>query len=161
MTLRSICLLCTLVTLFARTAADAAANYIRFESPNGALVAYIKVGGRVEDASFRAMGYVRDGGRVEDAGFRTLGFVSEDGAVKDATYSTVGYFRPGGRVEDSSYRTVGYAREGVIQDVHLTTVGFYDVGSFEGDVDAALAAYVFFFSRVLFVQPNWETFYKP
>ncbi len=150
---------CCMAVLLVGT--SAAAESIRFESPNGALVAYIKVGGRVEDASFRPLGYVRAGGRVEDAGFRTLGYVGEDGSVKDATYYTLGYFRPSGRVEDSSYRTVGYVREGVIQDVHLTTVGFYDVGSYEGDADAALAAYVFFFSRALFIQPEWETAYKP
>jgi hypothetical protein len=158
MALKSFYVCCMTVFLVAAATAD---DNIRFESPNGALAAYIKVGGRVEDASFRPMGYVRDGGRVEDARFRTLGYVSEGGSVKDATYSTLGYFRPGGRVEDSAYRTVGYVREGVIQDVHLVTVGFYDVGSFEGDVNAALAAYVFFFSRALFIQPKWETAHKP
>jgi hypothetical protein len=158
MALRLLGVYCVAVLL---VGASAAAESIKFESPAGALVAYVRVGGRVEDASFRPVGYVRAGGRVEDAGFRTLGYVSEDGSVKDATYSTLGYFRPGGRVEDSSYRTVGYVREGVIQDVHLATVGFYDVDSFEGDVNAALAAYVFFFSRALFVQPEWETAYKP
>jgi hypothetical protein len=141
-------------------AGNVAADII-VEGPNGALVAYIRDAGRVEDAAFRPLGYVRPGGRVEDARFRTLGYVGEDGSVRDATYYVLGYFRPGGRVEDSSYRTVGYVREGFVQDVRLATVGLYRVGEFDGDVDAALAAYVFFFSPVFFVQPEWETADKP
>lgn len=142
-------------------AATTAAADIRIEGANGAVIAFIRDGGRVEDASFRPLGYVRDGGRVEDMRFRTLGFVNGNGSVEDATYWTVGYFRGGGRVEDASSRTVGYVREGVIQDPRLVTVGFYDASGFQGDVDAAMAAYVFFFSPALFAQPKWNTVHKP
>ncbi len=134
---------------------------IKVEGSNGGVVAYIRDGGRVEDASFRPLGYIRDGGRVEDMRFRTVGFVRGGGSVEDATYWTIGYFRGGGRVEDASFRTVGYVREGVIQDPRFVTVGFYEVSGFEGDVDAAMAAYVFFFSPALFAQPEWDTVHKP
>jgi hypothetical protein len=39
--------------------------------------------------------------------------------------------------------------------------GFYEAGGFAGDVEVAMAAYVFFFSPVLFEQPEWDTVYKP
>jgi len=142
-------------------AVGAAAADIQIRAPSGPVVAYIRDGGRVEDASFRTLGYIRTGGRVEDMRFRTLGFVRDDGSVEDASYWTIGRVRGGGCVEDASSRAVGYVREGVIQDPRLVTVGFYEAGGFTGDVDAALAAYVFFFSPALFTQPEWDTVYKP
>ncbi len=158
MDLKPVCVFLFIGTVLAASTAGAD---IRVEGANGAVVAYIRDGGRVEDASFRTLGYVRDGGRVEDMRFRTLGFVSGDGSVEDATYWNIGHIRGGGRVEDASSRTVGYVREGVIQDSRLVTAGFYDANGFQGDVDAAMAAYVFFFSPALFTQPQWNTVYKP
>ncbi len=142
-------------------AVGAAAADIQIEGANGAVVAYIRDGGRVEDASFRTLGYVRDGGRVEDMRFRTLGFTGDDGSVQDASFWTIGYMRVGGRLEDASFMTVGYIREGVIQDPRFATVGFYEAADFAGDVGTAMAAYVFFFSPALFVQPEWDTVHKP
>jgi hypothetical protein len=142
-------------------AVGAAAADVHITYSTGSVVAYIRDSGRVEDASFRTLGYVRTGGRVEDMRFRTLGFVRDDGSVEDASYWNIGRVRGGGSVEDASSRVVGYVREGVIQDPRLVTVGFYDASSFTGDVDAALAAYVFFFSPALFTQPEWATVHKP
>jgi len=158
MVFKSICIILGVGTV---VAVGAAAADIRVEGVKGGVVAYIKDGGRVEDASFRTLGYVRDGGRVEDMRFRTLGFVSDDGSVKDASFWTIGYMRVGGKIEDASFRTVGYIREGVMQDSRFATVGFYEAANFAGDVDTAMAAYVFFFSPALFVQPEWDTVHKP
>lgn len=149
------------VLLSVGVAVGSAAADIQIEGPSGAVVAYIRDGGRVEDASFRSLGYVRDGGRVEDMRFRTLGFVGDDGSVQDDSYWTIGYVRTGGRVEDASFKTVGYVREGVIQNSRFATVGFYEASDFAGDVEVAMAAYVFFFSPALFTQAEWGTVYKP
>lgn len=147
--------------LGAVVAVGVAAADIQVRAPSGSVVAYIRDGGRVEDASCRTLGYVRTGGRVEDMRFRTLGFVRDDGSVEDASYWTIGRVRGGGSVEDASSRVVGYVREGVIQNAGLVTVGFYEASGFKGDADAAMAAYVFFFSPALFVQPDWDTVRKP
>jgi hypothetical protein len=69
--------------------------------------------------------------------------------------------KPDGRVEDASFRLVGYAREGVIQDDEFRSVAYYDAGDAEPGVEKALAAYIFFFSAVLFEQPDWDVALEP
>jgi hypothetical protein len=150
-----------MLALLAGAAVGAAAADIPIKNTRGGIDAFIREGGRVEDAFFRTLGYVREGGRVEDMGFRTLGFVNDDGSITDASLRRLGAVRAGGRLEDASFKTVGYIREGVIQDSGLAAVGYYDGRAYEGDADAALAAYVFFFSPVLFAQPEWDTVHKP
>jgi hypothetical protein len=89
-----------------------------------------------------------------------LGYV-RDGRIEDGRLRTIGYYRSDGRIEDASFRVVGYVREGVIQDGQLRSVGYYNDGGCEAGVEAALAAYVFFFSAVLFEQPDWDTALEP
>jgi hypothetical protein len=56
---------------------------------------------------------------------------------------------------------VGYAREGVIQNDEFRSVAYYDAGDDEPGVKEALAAYIFFFSAVLFEQPDWDRVLEP
>ncbi len=115
---------------------------------------------KIEGAGFTAVAYIRDDGRVENASFRTLGYVRPEGRVEDSRFRTLGYLRDDGRVEDARFRTVGYVRSGVVQDANFRAVGFYK-GELDGDVDAAVGAYLFFFSAALFPQAGWETAYEP
>jgi hypothetical protein len=145
----------------AALAATAARADVTIQGPGFGTRAHIRADGRVDDASFRTLGYVRPEGRVEDARFRALGYIRDDGRLEDARFRTIGYFRADGRLEDASFRTVGYIRDGVIQDADLKSVAYYDGATAEAGVDAALAAYVFFFSTVLFQQPDWDTALEP
>jgi hypothetical protein len=157
--MKGVFVVCVAAAFVAASAVPAAAD-VKIEGASFAAMAYIRDDGRVEDTSFRTLGYVRPEGRVEDARFRALGYVRGDGRVEDARFRTVGYVRDDGTIEDASFRTVGYVREGVIQDASFGAVGFYK-GKLDGDVDAAVGAYLFFFSAVLFVQPFWDTVYEP
>jgi hypothetical protein len=133
---------------------------IKVQGPAFGATAFIRTDGRVENATLRTLGYVRPEGRVEDARFRALGYV-RDGRIEDGRLRTIGYYRSDGRVEDASFRVIGYIREGVIQDGQLRSVAYYDEGDCDVGVGAALAAYVFFFSSVLFEQPGWDTALEP
>ena len=158
--MKRLIILCIAGAATALSVAGPAAADIKITGRAFGSTAFIRTDGRVENASFRILGYVRPGGRVEDARFRALGYF-HDGTIKDGRLRTIGYYRSDGRVEDASLRVVGYVRGGVVQDERFRAVAYYDDGDCEAGVEAALAAYIFFFSSVLFEQPEWDTALEP
>lgn len=139
---------------------EAAAD-VKIQRGNFSTAALLRDGGRVDDPLFRTLGYIRPEGRVEDNRFRTIGYLRADGRVEDDRFQTIGFVRADGEIEDASFRTVGYVREGVILDPEFRAVGYYEGAGDDGDATRTVAAYLFFFSTLLFEQPDWEVVTEP
>jgi hypothetical protein len=118
---------------------------ITIDNASGMTIARIRDNGDVEDASSRTIGRIKENGTVEDAPGWTIGRIKENGDVEEASGRTIGRIRDNGTLEDAAGWTIGRIGSGTIDySSGMTALRF------SGPADyARLAAYVFFFNKIL------------
>lgn len=137
--------LISLLLVVALAAPLLAVSEIVIDDSSGRTVGRIRENGDVEESSGWTIGRVRENGDVENSSGWTIGRVRDNGSIEDSSGWTIGRVRDNGSIEDSSGWTIGTIRSDAIENSSGSTVL-----RFSGPADnTRLAAYVFFFNRVL------------